>query len=201
MPVTNMIAFIGGTGLLLILPGPTNALLMTAGAERGFRKALPLVVVELMAYAIAISPLLAFNELLGAWRAQGGMVLKSVALVLVLVLAWRLWRSRPGAGNGPLVSGPQIFWITLFNPKSLIFAFAIFPPVTGATDLLGKIFIFAGLAILAAMAWIGMGMVLASKRQGNIPQAWLGRMAATVLCAFAIYLGISVVAEAGAMFL
>jgi threonine/homoserine/homoserine lactone efflux protein len=190
--------FIAAAGLLLILPGPTNALLMAAGAGHKLRRALPLIVAELAAYALAITPLLIFHEALGAWRAIGGLVLKSIAIAIILLIAYRLWRARPsGTGETRLVTMPDVFWMTLFNPKALIFAFAIFPPVLGATDVLVKAILFVTLAAFAGTAWIVAGAMLSA---GSISSNKIGKAAAVILCGFAVYLGMSAVADASAVF-
>jgi threonine/homoserine/homoserine lactone efflux protein len=192
------LAFIAAAGLLLILPGPTNALLMTAGAGQKLRRALPLIPVELAAYALAITPLLIFHEALGSWRAIGGLVLKSVAIAIILLIAYRLWRARPSdTGAARLVEMPDIFWMTLFNPKALIFAFAIFPPVFGATDVVVKAVLFLILATLAAAAWIVAGAMLSANSIGS---SKIGKAAAVILCGFAVYMAMSVVGDAGAVF-
>lgn len=189
--------FIAAAMLLLILPGPTNALLMAAGTERGPKAALRLIGAEIIAYGLAITPLLVFSELLGAWRQVAGMTLKSVAIGIILLLAWRLWRHAGKSAGRALVSAKSIFWVTLFNPKSLVFAFAIFPPVNGAGDLGIKV----GLAALSAMAcgfvWIIAGAVLAESglRNGTL----IGRLSTMILVGFAIYLGTSIATDAAAM--
>ena len=188
------LGFAGAAGLLLILPGPTNALLMTAGATKPFRLALPLIPAELAAYALAITPLLLFHELLGSWRLIGGATMKTVAIVIILLVASRLWRSRPQNGAEPrLVTAASVFWMTLFNPKGLIFAFAIFPPLAGPADGVIKAALFGLLASLAGVVWISAGRLLSAGRLGS---AWISKAAALILCGFAIYLAVSVVVDA-----
>ncbi len=188
--------FAAGVALLLAMPGPTNALLMAAGAERGLRRGLPLILVEVVAYALAITPLLIFSEMLGAWREIGGLALKTIAIGIVLLLAFRLWQRAGKATEGAVISAKSIFWVTLFNPKSLVFAFVIFPPVTGATDASAKAGLFAVLALAAGSLWIAAGALLASGRMQRADL--IGRLSAIVLCAFAVYLGMSVVSDAAA---
>jgi len=191
------LAFAGAATLLLIVPGPTNALLLAAGAAQSIRQCLPLIAAEFVAYGLAITPLLVFHEALGAWRAVGGAVLKSLALAIILMIALRLWRARPDGIDQPqLVRMQSVFWMTLFNPKALIFAFALFPPVTGVEDLSIKVALFAVLTVLAGMTWVVAGAILSA---GSIRSDRIGKAAAIILCFFAIYLTVSVVADAGVM--
>ena len=188
--------FVVAAAPLLAMPGPTNALLLAAGAAQTMRRALPLILAEIVAYGLVVTPLVLFGEMLGAWRAFGGLALKFLALVIVVVLAVRLWRSASPSRNEsgpPLVTPASVFWMTLFNPKSLIFAFAIFPPIDNAADGLAKAGLFAALAVLTGALWIAAGRLLGNgvRQSGAI----IGRTAALILCGFAIYLGASLAAE------
>ena len=194
------LGFIAAAALLLLLPGPTNALLMTAGAAQPVRRALPLISAELIAYALAITPLLSFNEILGAWRETGGLALKMAALAIILLLACRMWlrAGQNTAGDRPLVTMSSVFWMTLVNPKSLVFAFVIFPPVDSPSDAAVKALLFVVLASLAGTAWIATGAIVSGGSQ-RLRAEWIGKAAALILFAFAIYLGASVVADAAAI--
>lgn len=191
-------AFISAAALLLTLPGPTNALLMTAGAAQPFRRNLPLLAAEIVAYGLAITPLLIFNETLGAWRSAGGLAMKCIALAIVLLLAWRLWRATPSVhGERHLVAVSSVFWMTLFNPKALIFAFAIFPPILNAPDIGIKAALFTVLAVIAGAVWISAGVLLSVRK---LSPDWIGKAAAIILCGFAVYLGMAAFADARMLF-
>jgi len=53
--MTDPILFAFAVIAILATPGPTNALLATAGAANGLRRSLPLVPAELAGYVIAIA--------------------------------------------------------------------------------------------------------------------------------------------------
>ncbi|HLQ19489.1 MAG TPA: hypothetical protein VK146_10960, partial [Tabrizicola sp.] len=77
--------------VLLMTPGPTNSLVLVAGAERGFRQTMRLVPAELAGYVLTVLPLTLF----GATFLDGHAGLRSgVTLAAggwVAVLAVRLW--------------------------------------------------------------------------------------------------------------
>jgi threonine/homoserine/homoserine lactone efflux protein len=188
--------FLTGILLLLLMPGPTNTLIMTAGTSQPLRRLLKLQMAEVAAYLIAVTLLLMLETALGNWRALGAIGLKSIAIGIVLFLAYRLWRHRrlAAAESGALISPRAIFLVTLFNPKSLVFAFALFSPVAGPADLATRLALFAILIVACGWVWIGAGQMLAHgrlARNGLIPA-----LSAAALCAFALYLGSSVVAAA-----
>jgi threonine/homoserine/homoserine lactone efflux protein len=199
MDIGHYAGFLSGVILLLLMPGPTNTLIMTAGATQPLRRMLPLQAAEVAAYAIAVSLLVLLEAALGDWRSVGAVTLKSVAVAIILFLAYRLWRSRSlaAADSGMLISPKTIFFVTLFNPKSLVFAFAIFAPLHGLPDLAAKEAMFAVLVIVCGWAWIGAGHLLATGRLRG--SSFIPALSAVALCCFAVYLGSSVVAEAAAM--
>ena len=72
--------FLFAAAVLAILwtPGPTNTLLATAGATRGFRHSLPLIPAEAAGYAISILVLLwigrTFNNYYLLWPMMGAAI-------------------------------------------------------------------------------------------------------------------------------
>lgn len=197
MTVATFSVFILSSGLLLFMPGPTNALLMSSGALSGFRRSLPLIAVEIAGYLAVIAPLLALDALASGFRMELSLILKSLAASVMIVAAARLWL---GAGSGAAdAAGPgatSIFLITLFNPKSLIFAFAILPPVAGLADLAVKGAMLTGLVVLSALFWIAIGA--GSRRLPVLPGRWVARASSLVLTGFAVYFVASVIGAVAA---
>lgn len=193
----DLILISGAGALLLAMPGPTNMLLLAAGSTAPLRACLLLLPVVFCAYQIAIWPLVLLHGWLGVWQALAGLTLKSIACGVVLLLAWRLWRraGKGATGDMPLVSARSVFWVTLFNPKSLVFAFAILPPVTGLGDVTAQVALFAILVAASGVAWIAVGRVMAASPLRQ-PAAWLGRGIAIVLCLFAVLLAMAAATDA-----
>jgi threonine/homoserine/homoserine lactone efflux protein len=199
MDLGHYAVFLGGTLLLLLMPGPTNTLIMTAGATQPLRRMLPIQLAEVTAYSIAVSLLLLLETVLGNWRSLGAVGLKSIAIAIILVLAYRLWHRRKLAArdSGTLITPKTIFFVTLFNPKALVFAFAIFTPIASVSDWAVKEALFAALVIVCGWAWIGAGHLLGTGRLRG--SSFIPTLSAAALCCFALYLGSSVVADAAAM--
>ena len=98
--------------------------------------------------------------------------------------------------RGPAVISPgRIFLTTLLNPKALIFAFVIMPPV--ALDRLWPfILVFWVLVPVCACGWIAVGALLPLAGRGVVTRARIARGAATALIVFAAVIGGSAVASA-----
>ena len=151
---------------VLATPGPTNTLLATAGAGLGFRRALPLLTAELSGYFLAIIALrVAVGPIVAAAPAFA-MVLRILVVLYLIYLAAMLWHhgANEMGGAGP-VPFQRVFVTTLLNPKAIIFAFALLPPIAETTmvNLLPWLLALALHIFIIGGCWIAAG---ASLRQG-----------------------------------
>lgn len=142
---------------LLLTPGPTNSLMLLAGAERGLAGAARLIPAELAGYILTVLPLaLAGTALLADHPLlRNGLTL--AAAVWVAVLAMKLWRMPKTDGAGGSVDARGLFVTTALNPKALIFGLVLLP---SPDRLVGNLAIFAALVALVALLWAGVGAVI-----------------------------------------
>lgn len=166
--------------LLLLLPGPTNALVGAAVATGGLRRLPGEVGAVLLAYGLALTLLgLGVGTLINAAPAMVS-ILKLLASAALILSAIKLWHADPTAGSS--VSTRRVFIITLINPKALVLAFAILPPG------LPSLALFSGMVAAIAFATLVWGLVgLALGRLGRryVGAGVLNRATAGVLAAFA----------------
>lgn len=188
-------SFLAGLVLLLIVPGPTNTLLATAGATTGLSSAFRLLAAEMLAYLIAVvllgyalAPLLAQVP-----RLSTGL---QVAASLYLVgTAFRLWRADPGRTPRDVVTGRLVFTTTLLNPKSLVIAFGLMP----AGWTLGLPTALPHLALMALIIPAIGGLWLLAGRLGTLGMGpgiarSAPRVSAMALALFAILLARAAIA-------
>ena len=169
---------------LLILPGPTNALLAAAGAH-ALRAALSLLPVVLAAYALTIGGALLVLAAGGGAAPGAGTALRVAAAVFLVWLALRLWRrGRDGGGShGPAVRPGEIFVATLLNPKGLILALLV-PP--GGT-LAGQAAILAAMILATGLLWVAAGQALARAAPRLVAGGFVDRIGAAAIAGFAVY--------------
>lgn len=172
--------------VLLLTPGPTNSLVLVAGAERGWPGALRLIPAELSGYLLTVLPLALMGTTVLADHHALRTAVTLAAAAWVAVLAVRLWQVRGAAGGGTSVGGRALFVTTALNPKALIFGLVLLP----SPDRLGaNLAIFAGLVVLVAAIWAGLGAVLRAGGSGQ-PRAipMLRRLASIWLAAVSLVL-------------
>jgi threonine/homoserine/homoserine lactone efflux protein len=181
--VTNAWLVFAAVLTVLATPGPTNTLLATGAAAKGFRRALPLVTAELLGYLVTVDVV---GFLLRPILATQPMVAIGLKLLIGLYLAYmavRLWLSarRAALAEASPVTWGRVFVATLLNPKGLIFAGAILP---FASPEIGLYLLGFAVSILAmGMAWLAAGHFigrLAGERRGIVP-----RIASVALVGFA----------------
>ena len=186
--MTAALLFILAVLGLLAVPGPTNTLMAAAGAARGVRRSLPLLAGELGGYAVAIT---VWTELVGAAATREPMIGVAAKLLAALFLLWSAYRLWSKAGTHPVGAGgitlQRVFLTTLINPKGLVFAFAIFPPV-GFIERLPYLGVFAVLVVLTALGWQTLGAATALSSRGLFTAVRVERACAVVLAVFAILL-------------
>jgi threonine/homoserine/homoserine lactone efflux protein len=177
-------AFAATSTLLLAAPGPTNALLASAGAVGG--RALPLLVAEAAGYVIAVGSLVLLAGPVLSVAPVLVVALKSVAAAWLFWTGLSFWRGRAqNLRTGGLVRAHTLFVTTLLNPKSLVIAFGLMPPAAAGYQTL--ILHLAGLVSLTTLTgclWIAGGGVLA--RAGAAPYA--AKATAVALGAFGVFI-------------
>ncbi|AAO58153.1 CmaU protein [Pseudomonas tremae] len=178
-------------GLLLLMPGPTNTLLLRSGALSGFRHAWSLSLLEYSAYLLQISfwgYLLSHIGDSAPWCLQ---VVQLASMAYLFKTSHRLWRNP----DNPYHSSPNVhisrmyfFRLTLINPKGLLVVSFIAPEQT-FTDIKLYLYFVAQLSMVVipiGCAWVLLGAYI--KRSGH---AWLttlniNRTASVIICCFAV---------------
>lgn len=171
---------------LLLTPGPTNTLMLLAGAERGFGRAMRLIPAELAGYFLTVLPLVLVGAVMIAPYPAVQTVVVLVAGLWVAWLAVRLWRV-PAAEVSVGVGARVLFVTTALNPKALIFGLVLLP---SPDHLAVNLALFAGLVVLVAALWAVAGAVLRNRGKDRprflrvfrrLASIWLALVSVTLL--------------------
>jgi threonine/homoserine/homoserine lactone efflux protein len=180
--MAQWLLFVITTAIVLATPGPTNTLLAASAALVGVRRSLPLILAELGGYGLSISVLLASGSAIAAFPGLE-VGLRLCLAAYLLFVAWRLWGASAARAIGT-VDFRTVLITTALNPKALIFAFAVFPPIRSPDEALRYGGLFALVTMLVASGWIMLGGsagLLASPQRSML----IRRLAAIALVVFA----------------
>ena len=164
-----MLALMGFAFVTSITPGPSNLILLAAGANFGFRRAIPLVLG--LSFSFLAMLLLVGFGLGQVLRAHETLytVLKLLSLLYILWLAWNIARSSPReAEAGEPASQPLTFlqmallqWI---NPKAWAVALTVTAAYTTqagyVASLLSMVLLFGLVNLPSVSAWALFGSFL-----------------------------------------
>lgn len=181
--MTDPIAFVFAALVLLLSPGPSNALHATAGAVSGARSVLvPHIIAAGSAYAIAIT---AYRLLLGPAFTVYPSLGSAAKLILAGYVAWlavKLWRAETMSIGEGSVSRRDVFVTTLLNPKALVAALTLFP--TSDEGIGWYSLGYGGLVVICCTAWVVLGAALGRATPDRY-RWWLPRAGSVALTAFA----------------
>lgn len=142
---------------LLLTPGPTNSLVLLAGAERGLTGALRLIPSELAGYLLTVVPLTLVGTALLADHPSVRTAVTLAAALWVAVLAVKLWRMPEAHGAAASVTPRGLFVTTALNPKALIFGLVLLP---SSDRWVANLSLFVVLVVLVAAIWAAVGAAL-----------------------------------------
>lgn len=152
-------------------PGPNNAMVLASGATFGFRRTVPHILGIALGVAVMIG---AVGLGLGAvFRAAPVLydVLRIVGIAYLLLLAWRISRSRGLGGDvdgraEPLgtVGAAAFQWV---NPKAWVTVIALLtayaPKHHYLLNVLVVALVFASVALVSVGVWAAFGIALAQR--------------------------------------
>lgn len=174
--------------LVLVMPGPTNTLLLSSGLKVGLRGTWPLLIAEALGYFVGIAAWGFFLSALAVGRPWLPVAVKLVSAAYILWLAVKMWgtsRALHEVPGGP-VTFRDLFVTTLLNPKALLFASTLFPleAFQSIRYFVTTIAAFWIVLIPVGIGWSSLGGLLMARRRWARHTSTLLRGASVVLVAF-----------------
>lgn len=177
--------------LILLMPGPTNTLLMTSGYTNGPLRTWPLIATEAFGYSISISVWGFLLIALSARYPDIGMGVKLLCATYLLLLAYRIGSLRQLASGTQraAVSCSALLTATLLNPKALIFASVVFPREAYSTAQFYScaLLSFVLIVVPIGFVWAWLGQVVSSAPNHTLHR-WVPKLIGLSLSSFAAYL-------------
>ncbi|MGY3027721.1 threonine/homoserine/homoserine lactone efflux protein [Pseudomonas lurida] len=186
-----MLSAMSALGLLLLMPGPTNTLLLRSGLLTGFRRAWPLSLLECLAYLLQISFWGYLLSHLGDSAPWGLKLVQFASVCYLIRTSYLLWcnpdetlKSAPEAR----VSRLHFFLLTLINPKGLLIVSFIVPMQTFADLSLYMQFVaqFTLVVIPVGCTWVLFGARIKRGEYTWLTPHTINRTASVVICVFTL---------------
>lgn len=182
----SIAAFAYAVLALLAAPGPTNTLIGVAGAQGGMRRVFSILPYELAGYLAVVVPLAAIGQSVLADWPSISILVKLSAAAWVMVLAIRLWGAGADDEIGT-VTPARVFVTTMLNPKALVFALVLLPPL-GDADFLHRLALFCAMVLAVAVLWGLVGSVTRARQDGGGRLRIVQRMASVWLAFVSVLL-------------
>lgn len=175
---------------ILLVPGPTNSLLLQSGVSRGLGGySLKLIVAEWTAYLIQITAWGLSIDALTANYAWVMVATKILAVVFLFYISLKLWFSAQTdvSGKPSVISVSALFLATLINPKGLFFVSFVAPAETfmHMQSYLSFMAIFSLMIFPVGIVWVGLGAVFGRNLPSLISGSRVNRGVSLVIGGFA----------------
>jgi threonine/homoserine/homoserine lactone efflux protein len=182
----NLPTFVIAVFTLLILPGPTNAVLALASTALTVWRSLSLIASVVLAYLAIIVPVSGIAAPLLNGHPGIACIVKLASAIWVLYLALKLWVPAPAGRQNALGIG-QLFVTTLLNPKAIIIGLTLVPAVQAGVP--AAMVAFVCCATVTSATWLGIGGLLVGRHAQMPPFA--RHCGCAVLVAFSLTLAVS----------
>jgi len=150
MPFETAMALFGFAFVMSISPGPGNFLLLTSGANFGFRRSIPLVLgISVGFLTMVLGVGLGLGKILSEFPIIYTL-LRLLCGAYVLLLAYKIAKSRSlGSGSSEQVAKPisftQASLFQLLNPKAWAVAIIVTVSYTAPENYISSLFLLIGL--------------------------------------------------------
>ena len=182
--MSDWLGYLAAVALLLVAPGPTNALLAAGGVQRGFLSGLVLLVGVVAGYAVSVALWLLLVRQAAGLNPAIPLAAKLVAVGFLAWSAWIMWRSAGKGAAVTAISTRQVFLTTLLNPKALVIAFALVPAAAPVGQA-GYVALVCALAAGIGLGWLALGSLVARSAAHFFNRRRVERGTAAVLALFA----------------
>ncbi|EKZ5284317.1 lysine transporter LysE [Klebsiella aerogenes] len=159
-----------GISLILLVPGPTNSLLLVSGLKKGILETSPLIIAEACGYITAIVFWTILLSTIGRNIPLFPEILKILCSLYIFYLAIKVWSFGEFAKSNNSISFNQMVIASALNPKALLFV-TLFIPANLLSSINGfALFsaLFLGIMIPIGFLWVSLGGVIKKISSQNV---------------------------------
>jgi len=168
--LNSVVTMVAGISLVLLVPGPTNSLLLVSGLKKGVLKSSPLIIAEACGYITAIA---FWAVLLSAITKNHPLfpeVAKAVCSMYIFYLAIKIWSFGKLSQSNGNISFFQMVIASVLNPKALLFVTLFIPNgfLSSFNGFLLFSFLFMLVVVPIGFMWISLGGIMKKNISQNI---------------------------------
>ncbi|KOY60658.1 hypothetical protein AM629_18115 [Photorhabdus heterorhabditis] len=177
------------SSLLLIMPGPTNTLILSSGLIVGWKKSQKLIITEMLGYFISVSILgftLTFVNLYIPWIT---VLLKILSAIYIALLSIKVWKFSLSIDYSNEINAKEIFITTLLSPKAFVLASYVIPSYAFELPIIysSSMVILLSTIYPVSCLWVLLGKTLHLK-SNYIQPNYFFKFASLILMFFSISL-------------
>jgi threonine/homoserine/homoserine lactone efflux protein len=182
---------------VLMIPGPTNALLASSAHQQGIAKTSFYIPVQLVGYLYAINLWALFIHLMQPIWPRISLIAHILSSLYTVVWAFYLWKAKhlqKHSQRYQAIKLYQLFFATLKNPKALLFAAGIFPLQTWDHPY-NTLLVFAWFSVIlipTAIFWMCFGRALLDPENSpkNADRLYKGSAVLLMVCVLPVLIGL-----------
>lgn len=182
---------------VLMIPGPTNALLASSAHQQGIAKTSFYIPMQLFGYLYAINLWALFIHLMQPFWPKINLILHVASSIYSVIWAFYLWKAKHlqrHSQQHQSIQPYELFFATLKNPKALLFAAGIFPLQTW-DDPQRAMLVFACFSVLLippAVFWMCFGRALLDPENSpkNADRLYKGSAVLLMVCVLPVLIGL-----------
>ena len=171
---------------VLMIPGPTNALLASSAHQQGTAKTSLFIPAELLGYFYAINVWALLIHLCGPVWPNFIHVLHFCSAIYVLWMTFHLWKTsdlEKHSQRHHSIRPRQLFFSTFKNPKALLFAAGVLPIETwdNPSNFILVFVVFSLVLLPTAVFWMSFGRAILAGQSKQIKADLLYKGSAMLL--------------------
>jgi len=152
--MSNVLALVAATAVLVVIPGPNVALIVANSLKHGFRSGVVTVLGTTAGVGLQLALVVVGMATMVELAAETLTWIKWAGVVYLVVLGIRTWR-EPATDLTDIEAARVLFWrgclLAALNPKTLLFNAAFIPQFVGSENASASEFVLVASVFLAVV--------------------------------------------------
>ncbi|AJC65845.1 LysE family translocator [Dickeya zeae] len=160
--LNSVVTMVAGISLILLVPGPTNSLLLVSGLKKGVLKSSPLIIAEACGYITAIGFWAVLLSTITKNIPSFPEIAKAACSIYIFFLAIKIWSFGQLSQSNNNISFSHMVIASAINPKALLFVTLLIPKnfLSSFNGFLLFVILFILVMVPIGFMWVSLGGVI-----------------------------------------